>query len=262
MKMKSSSNLPAFEAYLRGKVRPGTVKVYMNGMRKFVATANGGGLTPTGAQAYVDRLTELGFSPSTVSTRAHAIMRYFRWMGENVRLDCPAITFGDPEYLTMEQFDKYVDACRTQLERALSIVLFDTAVRISELLALEVDDIDWANKLIKVTRKGGRVEEVNISDKALSELKKWLDSRASNQKSVFMGLTYFDAWSLIRKVGKRAGIEVHPHIFRHTRAIQMLMNGDDVHVVQQHLGHRSITTTMNIYGRFMAVHLRSKIAKW
>ena len=135
-------------------------------------------------------------------------------------------------------------------------------MRISELLNLELDDVDWGNGLISVTRKGGRKEEVNISDKALEALGIWIEARESDSKRVFMDITYYDAWTTIKKVGKRAGLKVHPHIFRHSRAVHMLMNGADIRVVKDHLGHKNIATTINIYGRFMAVHLKELVPAW
>lgn len=260
--MEKDFKLVAFEEYLRGRVRPGTVRVYINGVTCFLAAVNGGRVTADSAQAYVDGLAKTNLSSSTTSTRAHAIMRYLRWLGMNVKLDCPTITVGEPVYLTMQQLYKVVEACRTQLERVLVIVLFDTAIRISELLALSLSDVDWELKVIKVTRKGGRVEDVNIGDKALGELKGWLSVRQLNTESVFMGLTYIEAWRIIKKIGKRASVEVHPHIFRHTRAIDLLRNGVPINIVSQHLGHRSIATTMNIYGRFRAVEIKTKLTDW
>ncbi|KKK84212.1 hypothetical protein LCGC14_2785600, partial [marine sediment metagenome] len=150
----------------------------------------------------------------------------------------------------------------TVLEETLIIVLFDTAVRISELLGTELSDINWTDKFISVIRKGGRREEVNISDKALEALSNWLDVRESDSKMVFMDLSYYNAWSILRAVGKRAGIKVHPHIFRHSRAIHMLMNGAELHTVKEHLGHANIATTINIYGRFKAVHLKELVPAW
>jgi len=106
------------------------------------------------------------------------------------------------------------------------------------------------------------MEEVNISSKGLAALEEWLDARNSRSKKVFMGLSYYDAWVMIKAVGRRAGIPLHPHIFRHSRAVQMLMNGAELHTVQQHLGHKSITTTANLYGRFKAVHLKELVPAW
>jgi len=259
--MNYERELVQFEGYLLDHVSSGTVKVYMDALRHWFASLNGTNPSPKAAQAYVDTMAKRK-SASTVSLRAHAIMRWFRWKGVQVRLDCPTIRMGEIEYLTTPQMDTVLAACTTVLERTLVTVLFDTAVRISELLNIELDDVDWDNGFISVVRKGGRKEEVNISGKGLTVLEEWLDVRSFKTKKVFMGLSYYDAWIVIKAIGKRAGIPLRPHIFRHSRAVFMLMNGATLHDVQMHLGHKSITTTANIYGRFKAVDLRERIPVW
>ncbi len=259
--MNYERELTLFESYLVDHVSPGTTKVYMDALRHWFASLNGTNPSPKAAQAYVDTMAKRK-SASTVSLRAHAIMRWFRWKGTQVRLDCPTIRMGEPEYLTMPQVGKVLAACTTVLERTLVTVLFDSAVRVSELLNIELDDIDWNNGFISVMRKGGRKEEVNISAKGLTALEEWLDARSSKLKKVFMGLSYYDAWILIKAIGKRAGIPLHPHALRHSRAIMMLKSGTPPHIVQRHLGHVSIATTMNIYGRFRAVDIKESIPAW
>jgi len=261
MRMNYERELTQFESYLLDHVSPGTVRVYMDALRHWFASLNGTSPTPKAAQAYVDAMAKRS-SASTTSLRAHAIMRFFRWKGTQVRLDCPTIRMREPEYLTMPQVDKVLATCTTVLERTLITTLFDTAVRISELLNLELDDINWDAGLILVTRKGGRKEEVNISPKALNALEEWMDARSSKSKKVFMGLSYYDSWGMIKAVGRRAGIPLHPHLLRHSRAIDMLMKGATLHDVQCHLGHKSITTTANIYSRFKAVDLKQRIPAW
>ena len=260
--MGDIQELTQFRDYLSLRVQPGTVAVYMNALQMWFASNNGGSQTAAAAQSYIDSLAKAGRAPSTISTRAHAIMRYFRWKGVEIHLDCPTIRIGEPDYLSMGQIMVVLQSCISNLEKVLVVVLFDTAVRISELLGLKLADIDRDNGLIGVTRKGGRLEMVNISDKALAELDVWLKVRKSNSKLVFMDLEYYDAWRTVKKLGERIGIKMHPHIFRHSRAVQMLLSGATLHDVQMHLGHRSITTTANIYGRFKAIDTKKRIPSW
>lgn len=258
--MGNIKDLEQFREYLEGRVRPGTLDTYMSALSLFFASINGDRLTPAVAQSYIDSLIKSGKSPSTVSTRSHAIMRFFKWKGEKIQLDCPPIMIGDPKYLLKDKIDMIISACRTRLERVIVIVLFDSAIRISELLNLELGDIDWQEKMITVTRKGGRKDNVNIGDKTIKELEKWIVVRRSSSEKLFMDLTYYDVWRIIRRIGKRVGIDnLHPHVFRHSRAIHLLKNNVPINIVSQHLGHRSITTTINIYGRFMAKDYKDKI---
>jgi integrase len=188
-------------------------------------------------------------------------MRYLKWKGIDARLDIPTIYMKQPEYLTMEQIEKLMSSCRTPLERAVITVLFDTAIRINELLNINLKDINFKDSMITVTRKGGRIEEVNISTKALNTIKEWLASRKCSSKKVF-NIDYHTVWKLVKKVGSRNGINLHPHMLRHSRARHMLVMGTPPHIVQQHLGHRNIATTLNIYGKFTAGQIKKDIPEW
>lgn len=261
--MSNIQELKQFTDYMQGRVRDSTLQLYVYALGQFFASMDGNALTPEFAQQYIDSLTALGKSPSTVGIRAHAIMRFFRWKKIDIHLDCPSISIKRPEYLKQPEIDGVIRACRTQLEKTLVVMLYDTAVRISELLNLTTDDIDWQNKTITVIRKGGRITETNVSNKALKELKNWLSVRQGASKRVFLDLDYYTAWGIIKNVGRRAGFpNVHPHIFRHSRAISMLKNGAKPYVVQQHLAHKSIATTLDIYGAFLATDLREEIPEW
>jgi len=261
--MNNTKELNQFTEYMTGRVSDSTLRVYTHALKQFFTRVNGNVLTPELAQTYVDSLTKLGKSPSTVGLRAHAIMSFFRWKKTEIHLDCPTIKVRKPEYLKPFEIERTIEACRTQLEKTIVVMLYDTAVRISELLNLTTDDIDWNAKTITVVRKGGRITEVNVSTKALKELRNWLNVRQSASKRVFLDLDYFTVWGIIKNIGKRAGFpNVHPHVFRHSRAISMLKSNAKPYVVQQHLGHRSIATTLDIYSMFLATDLREEIPEW
>jgi integrase/recombinase XerD len=260
--MQNTKEIDQFREYLSRRVSPGTTALYLTALRSWFGTVDGGSATPKAAQEYIDSLSKHGLSPNTVGIRAHAIMRFFRWRGNEIHLDCPTIRVGEPKYVNMAQLNIIIRACGSQLERTLIIVLFDTAVRISELLNLEVDDIDYENGFITVTRKGGIREAVNISTKALDELSAWIKLRKSESKRAFMDIQYSDAHFMIKRIGKRAGVELTPHMLRHSRAVFMLLHGATLHDVMQHLGHSSINTTAAIYGKFKAVDTKKRIPSW
>lgn len=260
--MTTKDRVNHFAQYMQGRVSDSTLHIYVSNLNQFLRTIDGYELTPDIAQIYLDALKKAGKSPSTVSVRAYAIMGYFESIKQQVHLDCPAIRMKPPEYKKIEEVRQIISCCQTQLEKTLLIVLFDTAVRISELLNLQLSDIDFKYKMITVTRKGNRRQEVNISDKALDEIKNWLSIRVGDSESVFNGLNYQSARKIIMGVGIRAGIPIHAHLFRHSRAIQMLRGGVELNVVSQHLGHVHISTTSDIYGQFTAVDLKDKIISW
>lgn len=217
------------------------------------------------AQEYINYLTKAGKSSNTVSTSGYAIKKFLSWKGidpKTMKLDIPPIKFREPRYRTLDEVNKVIDSCISPLETTLITLMFDTGARVSEILNLTLDDIDWDAGMITVTRKGGRKDNINISDKSSDALKEWLKIRKFNSKRIFGDLDYYSTWKMVKKIGKRANIELNPHIFRHSRAIHLLKNRVPVGVVSQHLGHRNIMTTMNIYGRFTAADIKDQLAGW
>jgi integrase len=253
-----------FESYLKTRIDESSAKMYRNAVAKWLNEDHVDPHTQRDAQAYVDGYAKT-HAPATANIVAHAILRWFRWKGHPIELEMQSVSAPKPDYRSMEQINILINACHTLLEKVLVIVLFDTAVRISELLNLKIDGINWEQGFISVIRKGGRPDQVNISPRALAVLRGWVNSRAGGGESderVFMGLTYHDAWRIIRNVGLRAGIAVHPHVFRHSRAIQMLKAGAKPYIVMQHLGHLRLATTMEIYGKFIVTDLKEEIPPW
>lgn len=269
--------LTDFIEYLTTHVSSGTLDLYTKSVFRWVRYVNAstphgivntfhanGNLNPDTAQDYLKTLTKASKSPSTICSAGHAIMKFLRWRypNVNIKLDVPQIKFGEPKYILLEKIIEIIEACRTPLEVLIVTVLFDSAVRISELLNLTLDNIDWDTKIITVIRKGGRKDDINISNKSIDALKIWLSIRKFESDRVFGDLDYHTVWRLMNKIGRRVGIKLHPHIFRHSRAVHLLKNKVPIHIVSQHLGHRNIATTINIYGRFTAIDLKEYIVDW
>ena len=255
-------NIDEFCEYLQKYSRQNTATTYANALVDYHRWLGSKSPTKENAQRFIDHMKKMGKSPNTIATRANAIRRWFKWRGEEISLDAPTPHIAPPEYVTKEQLHLMINACQGPLEKILIIGLFDTACRINEWLTITVDDINWEGKMVKVVRKGGREAWVNISDPCVEALSEWLDERKGNSRDVFMDIDYNMANRVIRRIGDRVGINIHAHMLRHSRAIQMLLDGADMYVVQQTLGHVDIATTMNIYGQMMPVHLKSKIPSW
>ncbi|SCF45957.1 integrase/recombinase XerD [Micromonospora mirobrigensis] len=146
-------------------------------------------------------------------------------------------------------------------DRALLEFLYGTGARISEAVGLAVDDLDTADGAVLLRGKGGRTRLVPIGGYAVEALRAWL-VRARPQlaaagrgtPAVFLNarggpLTRQGAWTILRRAAERAGLPtdganaVSPHTLRHSYATHLLDGGADVRVVQELLGHASVTTT-------------------
>ncbi|MDQ3715678.1 MAG: site-specific tyrosine recombinase XerD [Actinomycetota bacterium] len=149
------------------------------------------------------------------------------------------------------------DEPRSLRDRALLELLYGTGARISEAVGLAVDDVDRGSGTIRVTGKGSKQRVVPIGSYALTALDSYLirgrpalAARGHGVSALFLNarggrLSRQSAWTILRAVADRAGIteDLSPHTLRHSFATHLLDGGADVRVVQELLGHASVTTT-------------------
>jgi integrase/recombinase XerD len=160
-------------------------------------------------------------------------------------------------------------------DSALLELLYGTGARISEAVGLDVDDVDRVDGAVLLRGKGGKDRLVPIGSYALSALDAYL-TRARPELAVvgtsdragalFLNarggrLSRQSAWTVLTKAADRAGVtrDVSPHILRHSFATHLLEGGADVRVVQELLGHASVTTTQ-IYTLVTVDNLREMFA--
>lgn len=146
---------------------------------------------------------------------------------------------------------------RALRDRALLELLYSTGARISEAVGLDRDDVDAQARTVLLRGKGGKQRLVPVGRPALAALDAYLVRgrpafavRGSGNPAVFLNargarLSRQSAWAVLRDAADRAGITVavSPHTLRHSFATHLLEGGADVRVVQELLGHASVTTT-------------------
>jgi integrase/recombinase XerD len=173
-----------------------------------------------------------------------------------------------PKAITVDAVERILDAAgstedpepRVLRDRALLEFLYGTGARISEATGLDVDDLDHLaqDPAVLLTGKGGKQRYVPVGRYAVRALDAYLvrgrpviAARAGRQASpgVFLNarggrLTRQGAWGILRDAAARSGKpEVSPHTLRHSFATHLLDGGADIRVVQELLGHASVTTT-------------------
>ncbi|HEV7361925.1 MAG TPA: site-specific tyrosine recombinase XerD [Mycobacterium sp.] len=149
------------------------------------------------------------------------------------------------------------DGPLTLRNRALLELLYSTGSRISEAVGLDVDDIDTQARSVLLRGKGGKQRLVPIGRPAVQALDAYLvrgrpelARRGRGTAAIFLNarggqLSRQSAWQVLQDAAERAGISsgVSPHMLRHSFATHLLEGGADVRVVQELLGHASVTTT-------------------
>ena len=147
-------------------------------------------------------------------------------------------------------------SCSTLRDRALVEFLYSTGVRVSELVALNVGDIEMGRQELIVYGKGSKERKTYLTDSAKFYLRRYLQTRSAeegiNDRPLFVTLdkphdrlTVAGVQYMLRQLGRRAGVEnVHPHRFRRTIATDLLGRGMPIEQVKEFLGHEKLDTTM------------------
>lgn len=153
--------------------------------------------------------------------------------------------------LSPEELEKVRCACERERDLAIVEFLYASAVRVSELTALNRDDICWQSDDVMVLGKGNKEREVYLNARAHLHLRQYLESRSDDNPALFVSakaphkrLTRAGVEHILAVLGRMAGVDnVHPHRFRRTSATDLLRMGMPIEQVQELLGHTKIETT-------------------
>ncbi len=194
-------------------------------------------------------------------------------------LDMPKLDQRLPEVLTVEEIDRMIDAIdlsknEGQRNRAIIEMLYGSGLRVSELVTLKLSNMYLNEHYMLIEGKGNKQRLVPISDEAQRQFELWLQDRCHlDVKPQYVdyaflnrygrGLTRVMIFTIIKQLAAAAGItkNISPHTLRHSFATHLLQNGADLRIIQQLLGHETITTT-EIYTHVDVQDLRKAILKY
>jgi integrase/recombinase XerD len=233
--------------------------------------------------------TEFKIGESSIARNIISIRSYFTYLAKEHKFNNPSSNFKPPKIgkrlpkaLTIDQVMSMLNIAGTDLissrDKALVELLYATGARVSELINLNTLDISTsdtqsgATTTVKLKGKGGKERVVPIGSFAVAAVNDYLVRsrptllKVSTQKALFLNqrggrLSRQSAWNLVAKAAERAGLsdQVTPHSMRHSFATHLLDGGADIRVVQELLGHSSVTTTQ-IYTLITIDHLRESYA--
>ncbi len=236
--------------------------------------------------------------PQTQRRKAAALRAFYRFcfadelIERDVAglLDLPRQSLQLPEVLGVPEVEALLDAPDPSVpaglrDRALLELLYASGLRVSEALGLDTQDLSFEGGFVRVIGKGDRERLVPVGDVALAALRRYLDevrapwlaaALAAGRLQPTAGrrggplflstrgrrLSRMDAWRTIRAAARQAGLteRVTPHTLRHSFATHLLEGGADLRVVQELLGHASITTTQ-LYTHLTGERIRQIYAR-
>lgn len=225
---------------------------------------------------YLATLKEHNLKSRTIYRRISCLRSFFKFLtSEGYVKTNPVLSLSSPKqekhlpsFLTEEEMIKLVEAPqgkdeRSLRDRAILETFYSTGMRISELVALRLDDVDFIGAVIKAKGKGKKERLVPIGEKALAAIKDYIDKRKKKSDDIFLnknGKRISDRGvrdivsKYIRLASLRQGIS--PHTFRHSFATHLLNRGADLRSVQELLGHANLSTTQ-IYTHLTTEKLKS-----
>ena len=239
-------------------------------------------------ERYVAALRMQGRAPATIARATVTVRTLHRFLAQEgstpsdpaVDLAPPRVPAGLPKPLTEAEIVSLLqvvtgDDGAARRDRAIIEVLYATGARISELCGLSLADVDLDAALVRLYGKGAKERIVPLGRHAVAALVGWLDAagrasltpqrwaRRGDADAVFLNLrggrlSRQAAWAIVRRHGEHAGLagRLSPHVLRHSCATHLLNHGADIRIVQELLGHASISTTQ-VYTKVSTERLRS-----
>lgn len=256
-------DLRRYEGYLRSRDIGSLAEVTENDVREFLVDLRRGDESRD-----VAPLADSSIARTLVATRGfHRFALGEGWVASDVAhpVSPPKPARRLPKSLPVEEVAAILESAgvaddpRSLRDRALLELLYSCGARISEAIALDVDDVDLDHAAVRLRGKGGKERIVPIGGPAIEALEAYLvrgrpalavKQRISADPGIFLNarggrLSRQSAWQVLVTAARRAGLDkaVSPHTLRHSFATHLLDGGADVRVVQELLGHASVTTT-------------------
>ena len=280
-----------------------TVDAYRRDLRRYVeflkrTESNLSSVDEEGIVAFIAEREKGGAASTSVARNVAAIRMLHRFLvAESIRGDDPAggldgvkVPSGIPKPLDEDSIVQLIESCSagdplSRRDRAILELMYATGARVSEIVGLSTSDIDFDSQLVRLFGKGAKERIVPFGLSALSALDDWYGPQGrpllvpkqwrqrDDAEAVFLNrrggrISRQGIWLVIKQAGERAGItdQLSPHVLRHSCATHLLDHGADLRIVQEMLGHASISTTQvytrvsqeRLWESYVAAHPRAK----
>lgn len=215
---------------------------------------------------YLAVLKEKKLGNRSVGRHLSALRSFFRFLSREgliktnpiLMLSSPKLDKHLPSFMTEEEVAKLIESALPKddsdesglRDRAVLETFYSSGLRISELVSLSLDDIDFIAGIVKAKGKGKKERVVPIGEVALSAIRRYLDKRKKQNSALFLNkngtrISTRGVRDIVEKYLKNAGLQrgVSPHTFRHSFATHLLNRGADLRTVQELLGHANLSTT-------------------
>lgn len=217
----------------------------------------------TKLSSFIMKLKERDLAPASIIRKIASLRGFFKWISSmNIIDKNPASTLEQPKVpqklpkvISLKEIEEILHSGLTPIQSVIIELLYSCGLRVSELVNLNLQDIDLSSKYVRCFGKGSKERMIPIGKKAIEKLKNYLPDRELIIKKHNLStrrLLIFDSgrianrqdiYSFIHEKGKLIHKSISPHTLRHSFATHLLENGADLRVVQELLGHSDVSTT-------------------
>jgi integrase/recombinase XerD len=248
-----------------------SLEFYQYGLERFLLWAAESGVVPadfearhlraflawlqmTGNRAR-DRRKGQRLAPRTLHAYSRVVRALLYFGGREGMLEAvpvmqmPRVPRPDPEYLREDEIERLRGACRDPRDRVLIELMLDTGLRRGEVCRLTWGDLAPDRALVRVRVRHGKGDRPRVTYCTLETWRHLLDacSPGDSREPVF-GLRPDGLRQMLRRLGERAGVKVHPHMIRHSAVRRWLKRGVPINAAQRMAGHSTSQLTIDLYG--------------
>ena len=242
---------------------PKTLKSYRDNLNAFARRVDKhvSSINADDIREYIGYLSDRGLADSTLQLHVNILRSFFAWMNlEDIIKKNPMLKIKSLKVdklrarrpLTAEQLERLRDECQTYKEKALVEFMVSSGCRLSEVIGIQVDQVNWHERSVVVLGKGNKERTVYFSVRAKVMLQAYLEQRRGGEalfassRAPYGPMQDRAVQKILKSLGERAAIprRGHPHILRHTFASNAINAGMDITIIQQLLGHADPKTTL------------------
>lgn len=246
-----------------------TIEAYRRDLTDFLAFCENHGtedlnsVKRTEINSYVLKMHDENFTATTIVRKIASLRGFFKWLCANeycksdptLTLEQPKLPKRLPKVMTVQEIEEILSRHLDELHSLILELLYGCGLRVSELVNININDIDIKAKYLRCMGKGSKERLVPLGKKAVIAVKKFLPVREYNLKKNNIVakrllvndkgriLTRQDIYTFIHEQGEKIHKHISPHTLRHSFATHLIENGADLRVVQELLGHSDVATT-------------------
>ena len=212
---------------------------------------------------YIKILHDNNYSPTSVTRKIASIRGWFRWLSANeiisqdpsLGIELPRVTKKLPRVISVSEIEEMLNNKLDETQQVIIELLYGAGLRVSELVGLELNNIELSSRYVRCIGKGSKERIIPIGEKAQKAIAEYLKIRQLLIKKYKLETKQFlikenghlmtrqDVYVFIKQQGELLRKHISPHTLRHSFATHMLENGADLRVVQELLGHSDVSTT-------------------